>query len=245
MKTPGSIVKPLFWRTAWSSACVLALLITTALAGTAGVYASDLKDSALLSALRHGGCVILMRHASSPNRRPSAAAAAPGNSDRERQLDGDGLTAARAMGAALKQLGIPIGQVLSSPTFRARETIAAAGLPSPEIADPLGDASHGMSRSAVAGWSSWLRHAVARQPAAGSNTLIVTQMPNISGAYGRIASALKEGGALIFRPDGRGNVQLLATMQISDWPQLASQFKPAALAAPSAAPPPPGSTTRR
>ena len=202
---------------------MLALLIATALAGTAGAHASDLKDSALLSALRHGGCVILMRHASSPNRRPSAAA--PGNSDRERQLDGDGLTAARAMGAALKQLGIPIGRVLSSPTFRARETISAAGLPSPEIADPLGDAGHGMSRSAVAGWSSWLRHAAARQPAAGSNTLIVTQMPNISGAYGRIASALKEGGALIFRPDGHGNAQLLATMQISDWPQLASQFK--------------------
>lgn len=225
MKTPGSIAKPSLGRSAWSRASLLALLITTALAGTASVHATDLKDSALLSALRHGGCVILMRHASSPKRRPSAAAAAPGNSDLERQLDGDGLTAARAMGAALTRLGIPIGEVLSSPTFRARETISAAGLPSPEIADPLGDAGHGMSRPAVAGWSSWLRHTVAKRPSMGSNTLIVTQMPNISDAYGRIASALKEGGALIFRPDGHGNAQLLATMQISDWPQLASQFK--------------------
>lgn len=225
MKTPGSIAKPSLGRGAWSRASLLALLITTALAGTASVHASDLKDSALLSALRHGGCVILMRHASSPERRPSAAAAAPGNSDLERQLDGDGLTAARAMGAALKRLGIPIGEVLSSPTFRARETISAAGLPSPEIAGRLGDAGHGMSRPAVAGWSSWLRHTVAKRPSIGSNTLIVTQMPNISDAYGRIASALKEGGALIFRPDGHGNAQLLATMQISDWPQLAAQFK--------------------
>lgn len=225
MNPPGSIAKPSLGRSAWSRAPLLVLLITTALAGTAGVRASDLKDSALLSALRHGGCVILMRHASSPKRRPSAAAAAPGNSDLERQLDDDGLTAARAMGTALKRLGIPIAEVLSSPTFRARETISAAGLPSPRIAEQLGDAGHSMSRPAVAGWSSWLRHTVARPPSMGSNTLIVTQMPNISAAYGRIASALKEGGALIFRPDGHGNAQLLATMQISDWPQLASQFK--------------------
>ena len=225
MKTSRSIAKPPVRWSARSRASVLALLITTALAGTAAVHASDLKDSALLSALRHGGCVILMRHASSPSWRPSAAAAAPGNPDLERQLDDDGLTAARAMGAALKRLGIPIGEVLSSPTFRARETISAAGLPSPRIAEQLGDAGHSMSRPAVAGWSSWLRHTVARPPSMGSNTLIVTQMPNISAAYGRIASALKEGGALIFRPDGHGNAQLLATMQISDWPQLASQFK--------------------
>lgn len=210
---------------AWLRAFSIALLITTALAHGAGAQAGEMKDSALLAALRHGGCVILMRHASSPNGRPSAHTAVSGNPNHERQLDGYGLAAAHAMGAAVKRLGIPIGEVISSPTFRARETIAAAGLRSPRIADQLGDAGHGMSRSAVAGWSRWLRHTVARRPPAESNTLIVTQMPNISDAYGRVASALKAGGALIFRPDGRGDAQLLDTMQISDWPQLAAQFK--------------------
>jgi hypothetical protein len=50
-------------------------------------------------------------------------------------------------------------------------------------------------------------------------------MPNISDAYGRIASALEAGGALIFRPDGHGGARLLGTMQIRDWPQLAAQFR--------------------
>ena len=206
-------------------ASILALLITTAPAHAATAPANQSKDSALLAALRHGGCVILMRHASSPDAPPNARSAAAGNRDLERQLDGQGLRDARAMGAALRQLGIPVAEVMSSPTFRARETITAAGLRAPRTFQQLGDAGHSMSQAAVAGWSQWLRQMVSRQPPAGSNTLIVTQMPNISAAYGRPASALKAGGALIFQPDGRGNAHMLAVMQIGDWKQLAAQFK--------------------
>jgi phosphohistidine phosphatase SixA len=199
--------------------------MTTSLAAAGPAQTGELKDSALLAVLQHGGCVILMRHASAPNSRPSKRTAALGNTHLERQLDGQGLADARAMGAALKRLGIPIGPVMSSPTFRARETISAAGLPAPEVMEQLGDAGRSMSRLAVAAWSDWLRHTVERRPPAGSNALIVTQMPNISDAYGRVASALKAGGALIFRPDDHGNSRLLGTMQIRDWPQLAAQFR--------------------
>jgi hypothetical protein len=222
MKTRHPIAKRLLCL---SRATVAALLITTAAAHAAVAPAPQSKDSTLLASLRHGGCVILMRHASAPSSRPTASAAAPGNKNLERQLDGTGLDDAREMGGALRQLRIPIGEVESSPTFRARETVAAAGLRPPRIAEQLGDAGHSMSHDAVAGWSDWLRQEVSRPPPAGSNTLIVTQMPNISGAYGRLASALRAGGALIFRPDGRGNAKLLAVMQIGDWKQLAAQFK--------------------
>lgn len=192
-------------------ASVLALLLTTASAGAATVPVHQSKDSTLLAALRHGGCVILM--------------SAAGNRNLERQLDDQGLRDARAMGAAMRQLRIPIAEVMSSPTFRARETITAAGLRAPRTFPQLGDAGHSMSQAAVAGWSQWLRQMVSRQPPAGSNMLIVTQMPNIGAAYGRPASALKAGGALIFQPDGRGNAHMLAVMQIGDWKQLAAQFK--------------------
>jgi hypothetical protein len=180
-------------------ASVLALLLTTASAGAATVAVHQSKDSTLLAALRHGGCVILMRQASSSD--------------------------ARAMGEALRQMAIPIGEVLSSPASRARESIAAAGLHAPRTFRQLGDAGHGMSQQAVAGWSQWLRRMVARQPPPGSNRLIVTQMPNISAAYGRPAAALRVGGAMIFQPDGRGDAHMLAVMQIGDWKQLAAQFR--------------------
>jgi phosphohistidine phosphatase SixA len=206
-------------------ASALALLITTGLAHATVVPANQSKDSTLLAALRHGGCVILMRHASSPSAPPTAGRAASGNGKLERQLDGQGIADARAMGNALRQMGIPIGEVMSSPTFRARETIAAAGLRPPRTVEQLGDAGRSMNQRAVASWSKWLRRAVSQPPAAGSNALIVTQMPNISDAYGRPASALKAGGALVFRPDGHGDAQMLAVMQIGDWKQLAAQFK--------------------
>jgi len=180
-------------------ASVLALLLTTASTGAATVALHQSKDSTLLAALRHGGCVILMRQARSAD--------------------------ARAMGDSLRQMEIPIGEVMSSPAPPARETIAAAGLRAPRTYAQLGDARHGMSQEAVAGWSRWLRQMVSRQPPAGSNTLIVTQMPNISAAYGRPAAALKAGGAMIFQPDGRGDAHMLALMQIGDWKQLAAQFK--------------------
>lgn len=221
MKTTQPIAMSRFARLRASAP---ALLIATACALGPGARAGQPKDSVLLAALRHGGCVILMRHASSPDALPTARSAAPGNEGRERQLDGEGLAQARAMGGALRRLGIPIGEVVSSPTFRARETIAAAGLGPPRVVDQLGDGGHSMSRSAVAAWSAWLRHTVAQPPPAGSNTLIVTQAPNISAAYGQVASGLKAGGALIFRPDGHGNSPLLAPMQIGDWPRLAAQF---------------------
>src|SRR5689334_17850544 len=73
-------------------------------------------------ALRTGGYVIVMRHASSPSTPPDSSSVNPDNEKHERQLDEAGRTAAREMGEALKRLRIPIGLVLSSPTYRALET---------------------------------------------------------------------------------------------------------------------------
>ena len=64
--------------------------------------------------------MLLMRHTSSPNNRPDKATADPENVNLERQLDQTGRDTARAMGEAFKKLGIPVGDVLSSPTYRAR-----------------------------------------------------------------------------------------------------------------------------
>jgi hypothetical protein len=79
----------------------------------------SLAGKELIAALRSGGYVILMRHASSPRNTPEAAQADVENVQRERQLDDEGRASARAMGEALRRLHIPIGEVLSSPTYRA------------------------------------------------------------------------------------------------------------------------------
>jgi hypothetical protein len=88
------------------------LLIGVLLFGRAA--GEPLPKAELLASLRHGGLVILMRHASSPRVAPDAAHANRDNVTAERQLDDSGVASARAMGEALHRLHVPIGAVLDS-----------------------------------------------------------------------------------------------------------------------------------
>jgi phosphohistidine phosphatase SixA len=182
--------------------------------------ADTLSGPSLVEHLRQGGYVILMRHAHSPLELPSKAKADPSNAKLERQLDETGLTSARAMGDALRKLHIPIGAVLSSPTYRALETVRIAGLGNAKTFPQLGDGGQSMMANAVRGQESWLRDRVSERPLAGSNTIIVTHMPNIQTAFGQIAKGLTDGEALIFRPDGHGGAPLVARVPIESWPKL-------------------------
>src|SRR6185503_1662507 len=101
--------------------CAIAAALVIAAFSTAS--AQSLSGNELVAALKQGGYVIVMRHANSPQVRPDPAAAAQGNTGVERQLSENGHKTAHAMGDALKTLRVPIGTVLSSPTFRTRETV--------------------------------------------------------------------------------------------------------------------------
>jgi hypothetical protein len=197
-----------------------AVLAGLAAAGVA--HAESLSSAALVEALRHGGFVLLMRHASSPGAPPAAGNAEPDNTKLERQLDDTGRKTARAMGAAIKALHIPIGEVWSSPTYRALETARLAALPTPRTAAELGD--HGQSMQAMAeGQSAWLRREVAEQPRAGTDTVIVTQFPNIIGVYGMDVVGLADGDTLVLHPDGKGAAEIVGWVKIEEWPELAAQ----------------------
>jgi len=101
-----------------------AAILTGSAAG--GARAEQLAGDSLVAALRQGGYVLVMRHATSPEARPDKAIADPENTNLERQLDQTGRDTARAMGEAFKKLGIPVGTLLSSPTYRALETVRLA-----------------------------------------------------------------------------------------------------------------------
>ena len=186
----------------------------------ANADAPALSGAALVKALRQGGYVLLMRHASSPPNPPDSAAAEPDNTRPERQLDDTGKTTARAMGEALRRLGVPIGRVLSSPTYRALQTARLEGLPAPETFPELGDGGQSM-QAASGGQGAWLRGKVADPPRANTNTVIITHLPNIRAAYAADASAIGDGEALVLRPDGKGGAQLLGRIKIGEWPALA------------------------
>jgi phosphohistidine phosphatase SixA len=182
----------------------------------------SLVGKELIAALRSGGYVILMRHASSPQNPPEAAQADVENVQRERQLDAEGRASTRAMGEALRRLHISIGEVLSSPTYRALQTVKLAQLRRPRTFEELGDGGQSMRADKGGARANWLKTKASAIPRPHENTLIVTHFPNISEAYPQGAVGLADGEALILHPDGRGGATIVAHVKIDEWTGLAT-----------------------
>ena len=137
---------------------------------------------------------------------------------RERQLDEAGRAGAAAMGEALRGLAIPIGSVVTSPTYRAGETVRLEQWPAPQIVAELGDRGHSMQGVTEAD-GAWLRSRVMQFPT-GSNTILVTHLPNIMRAFPEHAASVGDGDALVFGLDGKGGAMLVAHVTIAEWPTL-------------------------
>jgi phosphohistidine phosphatase SixA len=200
-----------------SALSMLALLAgALSVAGTA--HAQTLTGDALVNALRHGGYVIVWRHTSSPREAPDKQTANADNVNQERQLDQTGRTTAIAMGKALRELKIPVGEVLTSPTYRAMETIRLSQLANARPQVDLGDGGQSMQGVAQS-QAAWLRTKVTQLPS-GTNTILVTHLPNMAGAFPQSTAGLADGESLVFGPDGKGGSALVARVKIEDWPTL-------------------------
>jgi phosphohistidine phosphatase SixA len=193
-------------------------------AGSAGLLrvpvagAQVLSGRELATALQRGGYVMVMRHASSPREAPTTQTANPDNTKLERQLDEAGRAGATAMGDSMRALKIPIGEVLTSPTYRALETVRYAQLPQAMPVTELGDG--GQSMQAVAETqATWLRARVLQAPRSG-NTILVTHSPNLARAFPEWGTAVADGETVVLRSDGKGGTTVVGRIKIEDWPRF-------------------------
>jgi phosphohistidine phosphatase SixA len=193
-----------------SHLCIVGMAL---LAGAA--HAQSLQGEALVKALRQGGYIIVMRHTSSPRDAPDKQNANADNTKPERQLDEEGRTTATAMGKALRELKIPIGDVFTSPTYRALETVKYAQFGKPQSYVELGDNGQSMQGGTEA-QAVWLQKKVTQFPK-GANTIIVTHLPNLTRAFPQSAAGMADGEALIFASDGKGSATLVARIKIEEW----------------------------
>jgi len=193
------------------------MLAAAALAPISRVLAQTLQGSNLVSALRQGGFILVMRHADSPAQPPAKTAADPRNVKLERELDSGGREKAQAMGAAVRALRIPIGDVFSSPTFRAHQTVELAGLGQARDVNELDEGATGMQTIPEAARIAWLKAKIGEAPRPGTNTILVTHAPNIKGAFNIDAAA---GETIAFKPDGHGGANEVARIKIGDWTAL-------------------------
>ena len=190
---------------------IMVALSTTVVDGQAAI------GDALVQSLRQGGYVLVMRHASSPREAPDKQTANADNVKLERQLDEAGRTGSTAMGKALRDLKIPVGEVLTSPAYRALETVRLAQLTNPRAYVELGDGGQSMQGVSDA-QVSWLRERAMRLPK-GTNTVIVTHMPNIERAFPDVG-AVAEGEVVIVGSDGRGGTRPVGRIRIEQWPRF-------------------------
>ena len=196
------------------------VLHATLIAGAAlvaTVSAQSVASADLVAALRQGGYVLVMRHASSPRETPTAQTGNADNPKLERQLDQPGRAGAAAMGQALRDLKIPVGNVFTSPTYRTLETVKYAQLANATPVVALGDGGQSMQGVAEVD-AAWLRAKAAEVPARG-NTIIVTHMPNLSGAF-PAWGAVADGETVVVRPDGKGGTTLIRRLKIEEWSKL-------------------------
>ena len=195
------------------SRLVFALMVV-GLAGSAKAQML-VPGSNLINGLRQGGFVLVMRHANSPAQPPAKGAADPENVKLERQLDQTGRADAQKLGAAMRALRIPVGEVFSSPTYRALQTIKLAGFGQPRIFADLDENAAGMAANVESARVAWLKSKIGETPRAGTNTIIVTHAPNIKDTFDVDAAA---GEAIVFKPDGKGGAQPVARIKVGEWP---------------------------
>lgn len=172
-----------------------------------------------VSAVRGGGYVIIMRHGAT---HPDQADTDPfnlANVDKQRQLNDAGRARSKEIGEAVKKLGIPVGKVVSSQYFRAIETARLAF----GTAEPTADVSEG--GQIVTPIENNRRAAALKKLAAtampGTNVVVVTHRPNILDAFGKDLFDMREGEAVIVRPDGAGGYRIVARVQADEWVKIA------------------------
>jgi phosphohistidine phosphatase SixA len=194
--------------------CLLAL--TTGLLAT-GLPALAQPD--WVTALRSGGYVLVMRHGATHQDQADTDPLNLANVTKQRQLNDAGRAKAREIGAAMKKLGIPVGQVTTSQYFRAIETGRLMGFSEPQ---PTADVAEG--GQVVTPIENNRRTTAMRKLAGtalpGTNLLVVTHKPNILDAFGKDWFDVKEGEISIFKPDGNGGYRLVARVLADDWVKL-------------------------
>lgn len=199
----------------WAGALSLALLApAAALAQSATTPA--LGGAELLAALRAGGHILYFRHADTDHSQNDERMTSAEDCTTQRNLSERGREHARALGEAIRALGIPIGTVLASPLCRTVETAllafgAAQKAPAAREGGPLPPGSPGRFPT--------LRVLLSTPVAPGANTVVVGHgypyYTLVGGQY------LSEGEADVLRPRGT-DFAVLARVGLAQWRALAA-----------------------
>ena len=182
-----------------------------ALAGLGAAAADDLlAPPTAVNALRQGGYVLYFRHAATDMTKNDAGMKSFEDCPTQRNLVDRGRDDARAVGAAIKAFGIPIGKVRASPYCRTVETADLLFGGAEKTAEVRGGSAQANDPARYAA----LRKLLSERPAPGTNDVIVSHGNPFHAVAG--PPYLAEGEAAVVLPTGDG-FRVVARIRVEDW----------------------------
>ncbi|MCJ9702393.1 MULTISPECIES: histidine phosphatase family protein [unclassified Bradyrhizobium] len=199
--------------------CRLAFVVF--LAGMPRHAAADTPE--LIASLKQGGFVLIFRHTATDDSQKDVYPFKFDDMSAQRQLSEKGRDMARQIGAAVKELAVPIGDVYTSRLNRAVEAGKLISGREVKPVDALTDSSNASASgianptgaNAKAGQA--VRQLVDAPPKAGTNTFLVTHKTNIADAFGKEAGDVQEGEAFVYKAGGSGPATFAGRIKIADW----------------------------
>jgi len=213
-RSPGTVRRAVVQR--MFVARLLALLVVFATAALACAQESEpaLSGPVLRDALLAGGYVIYFRHAATDFGQNDDRMSGYEDCAQQRNLTDRGRSDARAIGAALRRLHVPVASVLASPFCRTRETAELIFGHATVDARVRG----GPARPDTADRYTDLRALMSTPVASGSNIAIVSHGNPFHAVAG--PPYLAEGEAAIIRPRGNGEFRIVAKIAPDGWRTL-------------------------
>ena len=171
---------------------------------------------ALLPELQKGGYVFYIRHAATDHSKKDNVSVDLEDCASQRPLSMEGREQATNIGKAFVKLAIPVGEVLSSPFCRCKDT-ASLAFDRVQVDENLFFAMtlgrEGKQKKAV-----YLRSLITNKPASGLNKIIVSHTANIKESVGIWPKP--EGVIFIFRPDANNHYTRIGHVLPETWKEF-------------------------
>jgi hypothetical protein len=182
--------------------------------GRSALPAKPLSGERLLGELRKGGYVIYFRHTSTDFSRDDSRSKSDEDCDNQRPLTDKGREEARQIGAAFRELRIPVSQALASPRCRTMETAMLAFGRAEKAPEARGGPVAPDSPDRYAP----LRKLLSTPVTPGANLVISSHGNPFYATAG--APYLAEGEAAVVRPLGK-DFEIVARVRHNEWRALA------------------------
>jgi len=207
------------WRTV---AALLFGAVSLTSTAQAEQQAQLVNASEAISALQQGGHVVYLRHSTTDRGTEDQDPVDYLNPGTQRNITPEGREGMMALGKAVRQLGIHVGKVVSSPFCRAVESSWYAfgkGELNNDLAFALGTTEVEAKRLGTS-----LKQMMLVPPAPGMNNIFVSHSANLKEATS--VWPKEEGVAIVFKPTPTGELTYIGEIPLREWSSLAAQYAP-------------------